>query len=185
MRKFTALMPPPTSARPGRNEPCHCGSGRKYKHCCLEKDDVQAAAARAEAAAAAATESSEAPTSVPTRAPKHQTHQPWKAATSRGFVSRARMPRKVGGSGAPRLRDRIRQDAVDADRRKQQRGAAEGREHPREKERSPHAGLAVLIHGPHAARRRVSRVVATHFTTALARQRLTRRPCACTLRALR
>ena len=19
----------------GRNEPCHCGSGRKYKHCCL------------------------------------------------------------------------------------------------------------------------------------------------------
>ena len=23
----------------GRNEPCHCGSGRKYKHCCLEKDN--------------------------------------------------------------------------------------------------------------------------------------------------
>ena len=22
----------------GRNEPCHCGSGRKYKKCCLEKD---------------------------------------------------------------------------------------------------------------------------------------------------
>ncbi|HQF56204.1 MAG TPA: SEC-C metal-binding domain-containing protein [Fibrobacteria bacterium] len=21
-----------------RNEPCHCGSGRKYKKCCLEKD---------------------------------------------------------------------------------------------------------------------------------------------------
>ncbi|HNJ08571.1 MAG TPA: SEC-C metal-binding domain-containing protein [Plasticicumulans sp.] len=20
--------------RPGRNEPCPCGSGRKYKHCC-------------------------------------------------------------------------------------------------------------------------------------------------------
>lgn len=19
----------------GRNEPCHCGSGKKYKHCCL------------------------------------------------------------------------------------------------------------------------------------------------------
>ena len=24
----------PTPARPGRNEPCPCGSGRKHKHCC-------------------------------------------------------------------------------------------------------------------------------------------------------
>ncbi len=23
---------------PGRNQPCHCGSGKKYKHCCLPKD---------------------------------------------------------------------------------------------------------------------------------------------------
>jgi hypothetical protein len=23
----------------GRNDPCHCGSGRKYKKCCLEKDE--------------------------------------------------------------------------------------------------------------------------------------------------
>ena len=22
----------------GRNAPCYCGSGRKYKRCCLEKD---------------------------------------------------------------------------------------------------------------------------------------------------
>ena len=36
-------MTAPTSARPGRNQPCHCGSGRKYKHCCLEKDDLEAA----------------------------------------------------------------------------------------------------------------------------------------------
>ena len=21
-----------------RNDPCHCGSGKKYKNCCLEKD---------------------------------------------------------------------------------------------------------------------------------------------------
>lgn len=26
--------------RPGRNEPCHCGSGRKYKHCHLAIDDA-------------------------------------------------------------------------------------------------------------------------------------------------
>ncbi len=22
----------------GRNDPCHCGSGKKYKKCCLKKD---------------------------------------------------------------------------------------------------------------------------------------------------
>ena len=25
--------------RLGRNEPCHCGSGKKYKKCCLRKDE--------------------------------------------------------------------------------------------------------------------------------------------------
>lgn len=24
----------------GRNQPCHCGSGKKYKRCCLEKDKM-------------------------------------------------------------------------------------------------------------------------------------------------
>ncbi|MEK7214061.1 MAG: SEC-C metal-binding domain-containing protein, partial [Chloroflexota bacterium] len=24
----------------GRNEPCPCGSGRKYKHCCLVREDA-------------------------------------------------------------------------------------------------------------------------------------------------
>jgi len=23
---------------PGRNDPCNCGSGKKYKHCCIRKD---------------------------------------------------------------------------------------------------------------------------------------------------
>ncbi len=87
-----------TNPRPGRNDPCHCGSGRKYKHCCLEKDEEQAAAARAKAAAEAADRSSEVATKPPpARAPKHQTQQPWKATTSRGFVPRTRTPRKVGG----------------------------------------------------------------------------------------
>ena len=39
-----------TIARPGRNEPCHCGSKRKYKHCCLSKDDADGISARAQAA---------------------------------------------------------------------------------------------------------------------------------------
>ena len=27
-------------ARPGRNDPCPCGSGQKYKKCCLPKDEA-------------------------------------------------------------------------------------------------------------------------------------------------
>jgi tetratricopeptide (TPR) repeat protein len=37
----------------GRNDPCHCGSGKKYKRCCLQKDQIAESAALALAAAAA------------------------------------------------------------------------------------------------------------------------------------
>ncbi len=48
-------------SKPGRNDPCHCGSGQKYKKCHLSADDTAksaefAAAALASAAAAAAAE---------------------------------------------------------------------------------------------------------------------------------
>jgi hypothetical protein len=96
------------AARPGRNEPCSCGSGRKYKQCCLAKDEAAAAEARAaakvaetEAAAvaeAAAEPAEPAAKAAPMRAPKPQTHQPWKGTTSRGFAPKSRMPRKAGGS---------------------------------------------------------------------------------------
>jgi hypothetical protein len=33
-----ATLPP----RPGRNQPCHCGSRRKYKRCCIELDEAAA-----------------------------------------------------------------------------------------------------------------------------------------------
>ena len=29
----------------GRNDPCHCGSGKKYKKCCLPKDNASKSAA--------------------------------------------------------------------------------------------------------------------------------------------
>ncbi len=90
-------MNPTTAHHPGRNDPCHCGSGRKYKHCCLGKDEATARAASAEAA--------EAPSANPepataARLPKHQTSQPWKksAANTHGF-QRVTAPRKVGGGG--------------------------------------------------------------------------------------
>ena len=87
-----------TTARPGRNEPCHCGSGRKYKLCCLEKDNAALTAANARAAADAGAQPAEAARDVPKRTTRHQTEQPWKASTSRVFVPRHRGPRKVGGS---------------------------------------------------------------------------------------
>lgn len=39
-----APLPPPVEPiknandGPGRNDPCPCGSGKKYKQCCLKKD---------------------------------------------------------------------------------------------------------------------------------------------------
>jgi hypothetical protein len=38
----------------GRNDPCHCGSGQKYKKCCLAKDDAARSAELAALAAKAA-----------------------------------------------------------------------------------------------------------------------------------
>jgi len=39
-------------AKTGRNDPCPCGSGKKYKRCCLAKDAAAARTARANQAAA-------------------------------------------------------------------------------------------------------------------------------------
>ncbi len=35
-----------TKPKIGRNDPCHCGSGQKYKRCCQEKDETAERAAR-------------------------------------------------------------------------------------------------------------------------------------------
>lgn len=96
-------MDPSTDERPGRNDPCHCGSGRKYKQCHLDKDEAALRAARAkesEAANPADTDASPAPAPAPMApaAPKHATHQPWKkggSTNTRGF-QRMSAPRKVG-----------------------------------------------------------------------------------------
>jgi TolA-binding protein len=41
-----------TKIKIGRNDPCHCGSGQKYKRCCQDKDEATERAARAAAEAA-------------------------------------------------------------------------------------------------------------------------------------
>jgi len=37
-RLFSAKKPEEKKAPPGRNDLCWCGSGRKYKHCHLDRD---------------------------------------------------------------------------------------------------------------------------------------------------
>lgn len=84
--------------RPGRNEPCHCGSGKKYKHCCLVKDEEADRAAREQQAGA--TEPTAPPEDTPsqhTPPPPRPQGQPWKRAaqTTRG-PRRITTPRKAG-----------------------------------------------------------------------------------------
>jgi tetratricopeptide (TPR) repeat protein len=43
----------------GRNDPCHCGSGKKYKRCCLEDDQQNEREARSAFTAALAAEQAE------------------------------------------------------------------------------------------------------------------------------
>ena len=86
---------------PGRNEPCHCGSGRKYKQCCLEKDDAarRKKSAAAEKSAAKA-EAAEAPAekAKPGPPPRPQTQQPWKGPKNTKGFQKLTTPRRSGGS---------------------------------------------------------------------------------------
>ncbi|MEE2775286.1 MAG: SEC-C metal-binding domain-containing protein [Acidobacteriota bacterium] len=89
--------------RPGRNERCPCGSGKKYKQCCLAKDRAADSATLAEAAKSApsaATVSESDAEKSPTRAPKPQDRaQPWKRDQQQARVFHKRSgPRKRGGS---------------------------------------------------------------------------------------
>ncbi len=82
-----------------RNDPCPCGSGRKYKQCCLDKDEQAAREARARAAeqTPAAEPAEEAASASAPRRARPQSHQPWKAGSqnTRGF-QKFSAPRKVG-----------------------------------------------------------------------------------------
>jgi methionyl aminopeptidase len=53
----------------GRNDPCHCGSGQKYKKCHLAADDLERAAA-AKAATESAPVAEEAPAEAAPTTPR-------------------------------------------------------------------------------------------------------------------
>ncbi len=89
----------------GRNDPCHCGSGKKYKQCHLDKDEAAAreerAAAAAEALKNAPPEEAPAETGGKAKAQDRMTFHEQKGsrgANTKGF-QRASAVRKVGGGG--------------------------------------------------------------------------------------
>jgi len=88
----------------GRNDPCHCGSGKKYKQCHLDKDE---AAAREARAAAMAEAEKNAPAAEPVKdgekpslkshdKPNFHEQRGRGGANTKGF-QRASSVRKVGG----------------------------------------------------------------------------------------
>ena len=103
----TSSQPPRTGVRPeagvqsmwrrhveptmGRNDPCHCGSGKKYKQCCLGKDEETARAARAKAAAEAPAPSAEPARVRPRALPR----------TRRDSPGRRRRPTRTASEDEP------------------------------------------------------------------------------------
>ena len=96
---------PPKKAL-GRNDPCHCGSGKKYKQCHLDKDETAAREARAAASAEA---EKNAPAVEPSKdadkpAPKSHDKSTFHEQRGRGGANtkgfqRASAVRKVGVGG--------------------------------------------------------------------------------------
>ena len=90
-------MPKHTSKHPGRNDPCHCGSGKKYKRCCLAKDEAAVREARAEAAAEAAKAPPKESAEHEHPQPRRPSDQPWKRSTRDNRpMQRFNTPRKRG-----------------------------------------------------------------------------------------
>ena len=90
-------MAEPTAHSLGRNDPCHCGSGKKYKRCCLRKDEEAEREARAEEAANAPPPPAEE--QIKPEVPHPHNDQPWKReAQKHPPFQRFVTPRKSGSS---------------------------------------------------------------------------------------
>ena len=94
----------PPKKLPGRNEPCHCGSGKKYKQCHLDQDETSAREVRAKATAEAEKNAPPAEPAAETdgKARSHDRmtfhEQKGRGANTKGF-QRASAVRKVGVGG--------------------------------------------------------------------------------------
>ena len=87
----------------GRNDPCHFGSGQKYKKCCVAKDEAAAASERAALAAARAAATAEAEAAAD--AAEGDTPKPGKTAGARPTGASPQRP-KVSTQPTPQLHRR-------------------------------------------------------------------------------
>ncbi len=93
-------MPETVANPPGRNEPCHCGSGKKYKRCCRSRDEEKRHEASAKIAAKASKGSKtdskdEANPKAPD--PRRPADQSWRrSAQTQHSYQRLMAPRKRG-----------------------------------------------------------------------------------------
>lgn len=97
-------IPLPPKKALGRNDPCHCGSKKKYKQCHLEKDEQAAREARAAAQAEAEKNAPVAETPKEGDKPSLKSHDKATFHEQRGRggpntkgFQRASAIRKVGG----------------------------------------------------------------------------------------
>jgi hypothetical protein len=83
----------------GRNDPCHCGSGKKYKHCCLDKDEGAERAKRTDAPEGEQVVQAPAHEKpAPPHPPKRPTTQPWRRGPENRGGVKFNIPRRSGGS---------------------------------------------------------------------------------------
>ncbi|OGR89079.1 MAG: hypothetical protein A2992_03105 [Elusimicrobia bacterium RIFCSPLOWO2_01_FULL_59_12] len=102
--KKTSEKPQPADL--GRNDPCRCGSGRKYKKCCMEKDQAseretleETWAKAAELAKEQAEKNAKETKETPSGPSKRASNQPPAQQRHAKFVpSQTSLPRKSGGS---------------------------------------------------------------------------------------
>jgi len=92
----------------GRNDPCHCGSGKKYKKCCEEKDEAKERAVLdkqwEQATKTAAKEKEKTEQDKTSEKPGFVPNKPQPAKTGpqkhTSFTTpKYNMPRKSGGGG--------------------------------------------------------------------------------------
>jgi hypothetical protein len=95
--------------KPGRNDPCHCGSGQKYKKCHLASDDAARSAELSALAAAAAEAQAKADAEAAEAEEKAATDEPGDRPTA----PRAKAPGAAGPkTTAPRPPPPFRRKAV-------------------------------------------------------------------------
>ena len=88
----------------GRNDPCHCGSGKKYKKCHEASDDAEQAATLAAAQAKAAAEKAAADAEAEAADPEAAAAA--KKAAARVTANRAAKPRERITTAANPIRRR-------------------------------------------------------------------------------